>query len=115
MEQLAGEYRETRAAIEALGAQRQIVTDAHAELRQSQADLARALDQAAGVRQELDQLHGQASSLANDQACSQQDREPGVGEHRRRHAHGAGSRIEDRISGDARTSSRRRPRSGSSL
>ena len=67
MEQLAGEYRETRAAIEALGAQRQIVTDAHVALQQSQADLRAALDQAAGVRQELDQLHGQASSLANDQ------------------------------------------------
>ncbi len=68
MEQLAGEYRETRAAIEALGAQRQIVTDAHVALQQSQADLRAALNQAAGVRQELDQLEGKASSLANDQA-----------------------------------------------
>jgi chromosome segregation ATPase len=69
MEQLAVEYQETRAAIEALGAQREIVTGAHAELQRSHADLRGALDQAAGIKRELDQLHSQASALANDQAA----------------------------------------------
>jgi chromosome segregation ATPase len=68
MEQLAGEYRETRSAIEALGAQRQIVTDVHGELQQSQADLRGAIDLAAVIRREIDQLHNQASALADDQA-----------------------------------------------
>src|SRR5262245_28178962 len=39
MEQLAIEYRETRAAIEALGAERQLVAAAHDELHQAHADL----------------------------------------------------------------------------
>ena len=69
MEQLAVEYRETRAAIDLLGAERQIVTDAHAELQQSHADLRSAIDQAAGIKRELDQLQRQASALANDQAA----------------------------------------------
>jgi chromosome segregation ATPase len=69
MEQLAVEYRETRAAIEALGAQRQIVTDAHAELQRSHVDLRGAIDHAAGIKRELDQLHSQAATLANDQAA----------------------------------------------
>ena len=69
MEQLAVEYRETRAAIDALGAERQIVTDAHAELQRSHADLRSAIDQSAGIKRELDELHSQASALANDQAA----------------------------------------------
>ena len=69
MEQLAEEYRETRAAIQALGAQRQLVTEAHDELQRFQTDLRGAIDQAAGVKRELDQLHSQASGLASDQAA----------------------------------------------
>jgi chromosome segregation ATPase len=69
METLAEEYRETRTAIETLGAQRQIVTDAHDELQRFQTDLRGAIDQAGVVNRELDQLHNQAAGLASDQAA----------------------------------------------
>ena len=69
MEQLAIEYRETRTAIEALGAQRQIVTDAHDELQRSHADLRGAIDQTAFITRELNQLRSQATELANEQAA----------------------------------------------
>ena len=101
MEQLAVEYQETRAAIEALGAERQIVSGAHAELQRAHADLRGALDQAAGIKRELDGLHGQASALAQRSSGHHQDRGTGMGQHRTRHSHGEGYRIEDRIPGDA--------------
>ena len=69
MDQLAVEYRETRAAIEALGAQRQIITDAHAELERSHVDLRGAIDHAAGIKRHLDQLQSQTSALASEQAA----------------------------------------------
>jgi chromosome segregation ATPase len=69
MAQLAAEYRQTRAAIEALGVERQLVTDAHQELQRSHADLRGAVDQAAAIKRELEQLRSQSSSLANDQAA----------------------------------------------
>ena len=68
MEQLAAEYRETRAAIEALGVQRQLVDGAHEEWQRSHADLRGAIDQAGAIARELDQLRSQASALAEDQA-----------------------------------------------
>ncbi len=68
MEQLAAEYRETRAAIEALGVQRQLVNGAHEEWQRSHADLRGAIDQAAAIARELDQLRSQASALAHEQA-----------------------------------------------
>jgi len=67
MDQLAAEYRETRAAIEALGIERRRVTEAQVELQRSHADLRSATDQAAAIRHELDQLHDQASTLVHDQ------------------------------------------------
>ena len=69
MEQLAGEYRETRAAIEALGAQRQVVIDAHDELRRFKTDLRAAMEQAAVIKRDLDQLHNQTSGLESHQAA----------------------------------------------
>ena len=69
MEQLAAEYRETRAAIEALGVQRQLVDGAHEEWQRSHANLRGAIDQAGAIARELDQLRGQASALADDQAA----------------------------------------------
>src|SRR5262249_54361807 len=75
MEQLGAEYRETRAAIEAFGAQRHIATEAHDELRRFQTDLRGAIDQGAVIKRELDQLHHQASGLASDQAAIGRDAE----------------------------------------
>ena len=69
MEQLATEYRETRAAVESLGAQRQLVTDMHAEMQRSTVDLRGALDQADELKRQLDQLHRGASELADDQTA----------------------------------------------
>ena len=54
----------------------------HAELQRFHADLRGALDQAAGIKRDLDELHSQASALAND-SCHQQDRGPGTGQHRK--------------------------------
>ncbi len=69
MQQLADEYRETRAVIEALGVQRQLVNGAHEEWQRSHADVRGAIDQAAVIARELDQLRSQASALAHDQAA----------------------------------------------
>jgi DNA repair exonuclease SbcCD ATPase subunit len=69
MEQLAGEYRETRAAIEALGAERHSVIEAHDELQRFQTDLRGGIDQAAVIKRELDQLQTQASELSSDQTA----------------------------------------------
>ena len=69
MEQLAAEYRETRAAIEALGVERQLVHEAHHEWQRSHADLRGAIDKAAAITRELDQLRSHASALAHDQAA----------------------------------------------
>ena len=69
MEQLEDEYREARAAIEALAAQRQLVTDAHVELQRSHADMRSAIDEVSSIKRELGQLRSQVSAVANDQAA----------------------------------------------
>ena len=62
---------------------------------------ARAIDQAAGIRQRARSASRPGVVAGERSSCPQQDRGTGVGKHRRRHAHGQGSRVEDRIPRDA--------------